>query len=137
MDSYLNELNLLNNRLKDFVLLAPISGDIVRQFSRDTLLLVNDLSHLVLTAPVRYENIHHLTEGEPVRIELKNIPEELSGKLVSVSKEVKILNGVQVLYSRIVLDSSKAALVPGLLIGGEIVLPKVTIKEYLFSLFES
>jgi hypothetical protein len=137
INSYLSEMKLLNDRLKDFVLVAPISGDIIKQFSRDTLLVVNDMSRLVLTAPVRYENVHYLAEGEPVRIELKNMSEELTGKLVSISKEVKGLNGVQVLYSRIVLDSSKTTLVPGLLIGGEIILPNVTIKEYLFSLFES
>jgi hypothetical protein len=135
IDSYLNEMKLLKNRLKDFTLTAPISGEIIKQFSRDTLLLVNNTSGLILIAPVRYENIHYLTEGEPVRIELKNIPEEIKGKLVSVSKEVKNLNGVQVIYSRILLDSSSVNLVPGLLIGGEIILPKISIKEYLFSLF--
>ncbi len=137
IDSYLGEMRLLKNRLKDFVLVSPISGDIIKQSSRDTLLLVNDLSQLILTAPIRYENIHHLSEGQQVRIELKNISEELTGKLVSVSREVKNLNGVQVLYSRILLDSSNATLVPGLLVGGEIILPNVSIKEYLFSLFES
>ncbi len=136
IESYRREMKLLNDRLKDFVLVAPISGEIVKQFSRDTLLLVNDMSHLVLTAPIRFENVRHLTEGEKVHIELKNIPEVLTGRLVSISKEAKNLNGVQVLYSRIVLDSSKTALVPGLLIGGEIILPNITIKEYLFSLFE-
>jgi hypothetical protein len=137
IDSYRNEMRLLNNRLKDFVLTAPISGEIIRQCSRDTLLLVNDMSQLILSAPIRYENVHYLAEREPVSIELKNISEELTGKLISISKEVKNLNGIQVLYSRILLDSSKTTLVPGLLIGGEIILPKVTIKEYLFSLFES
>lgn len=136
IDSYLDEIKLLDKRLKDFVLTAPISGEIIKQFSRDTLLLVNNTSELVLTAPIRYEHIHYLTEGELVRIELKNIPEEITGKLVSISKEVKNLNGVQILYSRILLDTSNVNLVPGLLAGGEIILPKVTIKEYLLSLFE-
>jgi hypothetical protein len=137
MDSYLNEMKLIKNRLKDFVLTAPVSGDIIKQSSRDTLLLVNNTSRLVLISPVRYEQIHYLTEGEPVRIGLKNIPDELTGRLISISKEVKNLNGVQIIYARVLLDSATANLVPGLIVGGEIILPKITIKEYVFSLFEN
>jgi hypothetical protein len=57
--------------------------------------------------------------------------------LLSLSKQVKILNGVQILYARIVVDPKKLNLVPGLIVGGEIILPKITIPQYLISLLEN
>ncbi|RPI03787.1 MAG: HlyD family efflux transporter periplasmic adaptor subunit, partial [Ignavibacteriae bacterium] len=137
IDSYLHEIELLKKRLKDFVLLAPISGEIQRDNPMDTLLVVNNTSQLILYAPVRFEKSQYIHEGDKVQIELKNIPEEISGTVFSLSKEVKILNGVQILYARIILDPQKNNLVPGLFVGGEINLPKVTITEYLISLFDN
>jgi hypothetical protein len=136
IDSYLNEIQLLKKRLKDFVITAPISGEIIKEFSGDTILIVNNTSQVILTAPIRYEHIKYLTEGKPVTLELKYSSEEIKGTLVSISKEVKNLNGVQILYARILIDSSALTLVSGLVIPGEIALPRVTIKEYLFSLLK-
>jgi hypothetical protein len=137
IDSHFGEIELLKKRLKDFVLTSPISGDILREYSKDTLLVVNNTSKFILYAPVRFENAQYLREGEQVQIELRNVPEEVTGVLHSLSKEIKILNGVQILYARIIIDPQKLNMVPGLLIGGEIILPKVTITQYLISLFEN
>ena len=137
IDSYLREVGLLNKRLNDFVLKSPISGDVLRDFSTDTLLVVNNTSKLILYTPVRFEKAQYLQEGETVQIELKNVSENVTGVLLSLSKEVKILNGVQILYARILIDPQKSTMVPGLLIGGEIILPKVTITQYLISLLEN
>jgi hypothetical protein len=137
IQSYLNEIELLKKRLQDFILQSPIHGDIIRNFSKDTLLIVSNTSCLVLNVPVRYEKTYYLTEEEPVRIALKNIPEELTGTLVALSKEVKMINGVQILYARISIETNKHRLVSGLVIGGEIILPKVTVFEYLYSLFDN
>jgi hypothetical protein len=135
--SYNKEAQLLRKRLKDFVITAPIHGEIIKRFSQDTLLTVNNTSQLILTAPLRYENKYYLTEGDSVSILIKSSSEEIRGKLVSISKEVRNLNSAQVLYVNILVDSSYTELIPGLLIQGEIILPKVTIKEFLFSLFKN
>jgi hypothetical protein len=137
IDSYLSEIELLNKRLKDFVLKSPVSGEILREYSQDTLLVVNNTSQLILYAPVRFEKSQYLKEEDVVQIELKNVSEEVTGAVLSLSKEVKILNGVQILYARILIDPQKLNLVPGLLVGGEIILPKVTVTEYLISLLEN
>jgi hypothetical protein len=137
IDSHLGEIELIKKRLKDFVLKSPISGDILREYSKDTLLVVNNTSELVLYAPVRFETMQYLKEGEIVQVELTNISEEVKGVLLSLSKQVKILNGVQILYARIVVDPQKLNLVPGLIVGGEIILPKITIPQYLISLLEN
>ncbi|MBN1398918.1 MAG: hypothetical protein JXA06_12870 [Bacteroidetes bacterium] len=133
--SYLSEIELLEKRIKDFVLQSPIQGDIVRDFSTDTLLIVSNTSCLVMVAPIRYEEIHHLSEGAKIRIVLRSLSQELNGTIIAISKEAKTINGVQILYTRIALDSNKNRLVPGLMLSGKIILPKVTIIEYLASLF--
>jgi hypothetical protein len=137
INSYLNEIDLLKKRLNDFILKSPISGDILKVFSTDTLLVVNNTSQLILNTPIRFEKTQYVREGTVVQLELKNTPEKITGNLQSLSKEVKILNGVQVLFARILVDPQDIYLVPGLVIGGEIILPKVTISEYLFSLLEN
>jgi hypothetical protein len=133
--SFLNEIELLEKRIQDFILRSPIQGDIVRELSNDTLLVVSNTSCLILNAPIRYEKTSYLTEGEKVRIVLKNVPKELEGTLIAISKEAKTISGVQILYSRIAIDTNEYRLVPGLVLGGEIILPKVTVFEYLYSLF--
>jgi len=137
INSYRIEAQLLKNRLNGLVITAPISGEVIKQFSQDTLLTVNNTSHFILTAPLRYEARYYLTEGDTIELSVKSSPEGLRGKLVSVSKEVRSLNGVQVLYINILVDSTSAGLIPGLVIQGELILPKVTIKEYLISLFRN
>ena len=133
--SYLDEIALLELRLQSFVLLAPIPGDVVRSFSSDTLLMVNNCSCAILKAPIRYEQAYQLTEGASLWIALKNAPEEITGVLIDVSKEVKVINGVQIRYARIALDEDAHPLMPGLTVGGEIILPKVRASEYLYGLF--
>jgi hypothetical protein len=137
IDSYLNEIKLLEKRLKDLVLASPVSGEILREYSRDTLLVVNNTSQLILYAPIRFEKSQYLKEGDVAQIELNNIPNVVSGVVLSLSKEAKILNGVQILYARILINPQKINLVPGLFVGGEIILPKVTITEYVASLLEN
>lgn len=137
INSYQKEARLLQERLKDFIITAPISGEISRQFFLDTLLIINNTSSLILTCPLRYENRYYLTEGDTVRLSIKGVPGEIKGKLISIGKEVRNLNGVQILYVTISVTPAQAELIPGLVIQGEIILPKVTIKEFLVSLFKN
>jgi multidrug efflux pump subunit AcrA (membrane-fusion protein) len=137
INSYSAELELQKKRLSNFVLTAPISGEILREYSRDTIISVSNTSALVLTAPLRYEQMKYVTEGRAVTVKLNLVSGEISGQLLSVSKEIKNLNGVQVSYCRILLDSPPPNLLPGLLIQGKILLPNLTIREYLISLFDN
>lgn len=135
--AYTNEIALVEKRLRDLVIQSPVGGDINRRFSEDTLLIVNNASVIILSTPIRFEKVHHLAEGSPLRIRVANVGDELTGTLFAISKEVETINGVQVLTVRIILDSNVVGLVPGLLIPGEINLPKVSVIEYLASLFEN
>jgi hypothetical protein len=136
INNYGRELNLQQNRLSDFVLTAPISGEILREYSLDTILAVNNISTLILTAPIRYEKTGFLLEGQKIFIKLRNYSEPIPGRITSISKEIKYLSGAQVTLCRIHVESPPQNLIPGLLVQGQILLPDVTVKEYLFSLFD-
>jgi len=137
IQAYLDEITLLEERLQDFVLRSPVSGDIIRNFSKDTLLIVNNTSRLILKAPVRYEKANYLAEGDSVRLAIKNVPVELTGFIVAISKQVEIVNGVQVLNIRISLATNDYRLVPGLIAGGEIILGQVTVADYMRAIFDN
>ncbi|MCC6395641.1 MAG: hypothetical protein IT282_01395 [Bacteroidetes bacterium] len=132
--SYRGEIALLESRLQSFILLAPIPGDVVRSFSVDTLFTVSNCSCAILHAPIRCAQAHHLTEGESLCISLKNVPGETTGVLVDLAKRVDVINGVQVRYARIALERDACPLLPGLTVGGEIILPRVRASEYLLGL---
>jgi multidrug efflux pump subunit AcrA (membrane-fusion protein) len=137
INSFNAELLLQKKRLHNFIITSPVSGEILREYSRDTIISVSNTSALVLTVPLRYEQMHLVAEGQIVRMVFDTFSGEVAGKIVSVSKEIKNLNGVQILYCRILLPSPPPALLPGLLVRGKILLPDLSIKEYLFSLFDN
>jgi len=66
IDSYSKEARLLRERLDNFTITAPISGELSRQYFQDTLVTVNNTAYLILTGPLRYENKYYLTEGDTV-----------------------------------------------------------------------
>jgi hypothetical protein len=134
--AYENELALLTQRQRDHIILAPVSGEMVRHVSRDTLFMVNNTSSLVLFAPVRYEKSHYLHEGQEVEIALNNFHETLRGTVVAIGKEAELMNGIQVLHTRIIIDAPDSPVVPGLTIGGDIMLQKVSLLKYLYAMFE-
>lgn len=136
IDNYSRELNLHRERLRDFVLTAPISGEILREYSRDTIIAVNNISSLVLSAPIRYEQSGSLSEGQTVSITIRNFPEPIQGKVTSISKEIKFLSGAQVTMCRIRIEVPPPNLIPGLIVQGKILLPDVTLLDYLTSLFD-
>jgi hypothetical protein len=137
INANINELRVIRNRMDESVLTAPISGDIAWGFSRDTLFKVNNMSQVVLTALIRYGQIPYLSEGQPVQISLRNISGELTGRVVSISREMTVVGGTQVLPASILLESPDKRLVPGLLIAGEIILPKITIKDFVLSILRN
>lgn len=137
INAYKKELLVLRDRLQDFLLLAPISGNIIKNFSPDTLLVVDDTSQLILTSPIRFEESVELKEGQIINLRISHAQVEIQGKLVAVSKQVKQLNGVQVVLTRIMVDSENLNLLPGLLVTGEVVLPNITVKDYFISIFRN
>jgi hypothetical protein len=137
IQAYRGEIDLLENRLRDFIIRCPVSGEIVRNYSKDTVLIVNNASRLILSVPIRYEKAKYLNAGDSVRIALKNMPEEIAGVIVGISKQVEKINGIQILTARISIGNNGYRLVPGLTVGGEIVLAPVTMLDYVKALFDN
>lgn len=137
IDTRLREIDALKARLREYVLRSPVSGEIIRNYSTDTLLIVNNTSCLIFSAPVRYEKAQYLSEGSRVEIRLKNFSQPLQGTLISISKEAETINGVQILPVRICVDKPSMRIVPGLTMPGDIVPARITLLEYVYSLFDA
>lgn len=131
-----NEIGVLEARLEGFVLRSPVSGELIRNFSRDTLLIVNNTSSLILNVQIRFEKTGALAEGDTVRLALKHASAELSGRIVAISKVVETVNAVQIVTARIAIDGANTRLLPGLTVGGEIILGRETLLDHMAALFD-
>ncbi len=128
-----NELDVLKRRSKNFVVISPINGIVNRSFSSDTILSIINLDQVVMNVPLKIAYMNALKEGESVSVKFENHAEDFQAKLLSLSKEVKMLNGEQVIVAAILIDNSGKQLLPGMITQGTIRLGSISIWNYLTS----
>ena len=128
-----NELDARKKRSNNFVVLSPISGIVNRSFSPDTILSVINLDKVVMNVPLKIAYMNTLKEGESVSVRFENYSEDFQAQLLSLSKEVKILNNEQVIVAAILINNSEKQLLPGMITQGTIRLGTISIWDYLTS----
>ena len=128
-----NELEVQKKRSKNYVVVSPINGIINRSFSSDTILSVINLERVVMNVPLKITYMNSFKEGEVVSVKFENYPEDFNARLLSLSKEVKMLNREQVIVAAILINNSGEQLLPGMITQGIIRLGSISIWEYLTS----
>ncbi len=128
LESQIEKYSQLKNKL---TILSPISGNLISGTSSDTILTVIDLDKLVLTFPVEFRLLQHFVTGKIIQINLGDLEIEVTGKIISRSSEVHFLDGKQVVTVNALIDNPGAALLPGLILQGDIHLNNMTIKDFI------
>lgn len=124
-------LEVLRNRKNDLTIISPISGYISDIYSPDTLLAVVNESEVVLHLPVKLEDLELLKNDQSVRLKFSDGEEDFTGRVVSISRQVKFIDNQQVVFVSIELKNEEGRLIPGMVKEGYIMLKEITFFEYL------
>ncbi|MDP2300878.1 MAG: hypothetical protein Q8N03_00445 [Ignavibacteria bacterium] len=126
-----SELESLINRSKSFIVLSPISGILNPSFSPDTILSIVEIEKVVFNIPLKTNYRNAINEGDSISIKLDNFDSTFKAKILSISKEVKIVNSEQVIIATILINNVKRQLLPGMIAQGTIKFGTIPIWDYL------
>ncbi len=114
------KLDFLKKMISDFVLTTPISGKMISSFSPDTLLNIINYKEIILHTPVRVDDLSEFAEGQEIVSNFTGIDEPAKGKIISIDKQVKFVNGQQVVFLSVLFDNKLEKLLPGMVIENSI-----------------
>lgn len=89
-----NELAILQKRFNGFTITSPIDGIVNRKTNSDTLMIIADDSKYVLLCPIKVQDSKFISNT--ASIEIKTDDESVLAKVYEKDKNVKIVNGIQV-----------------------------------------
>ncbi len=115
-----NEIYVLQKRFESNNITIPISGIVNRTFSKDTLLIVNDISKAVVTVPVKWSEFRKLNLNQNVLISALGIDEEIIGEVIEIDNSVKMIQNVQYVMVTVLSEEKINYLKPGLIVDCEI-----------------
>jgi len=126
-----NEIEILEKRLANAVMTAPISGMVSASFSSDTLAVVQDTNQYAVVLPVPWNQYANLSPSQSVSINIMGISEPLTGELLHISNKVWVINGESYLGVVIAIPSIPVSIVPGLIAQCRILGPSMGVWEYV------
>lgn len=133
METIEKQLQFIKERTSKLYITSPIDGVADQKFSSDTLLTVFKTDEVILDTPIRISEMDKVEVGSSLKIELQKNDITVSGKIISISKEVKILDGNQVVFARVLIDNSTEKLLPGMIVDCTLRLGKISLNNYLYN----
>jgi hypothetical protein len=123
-------LKFLKEREAQLTILSPINGKIIASFSPDTLLIVSDINQIVLHVPVKLDQLQEFKVDQIFPISVTTFPNEFTGKIISIDREVRLVTGQQTVFISILMENSSNQLLPGMLLQNKLKIGEVTLWEY-------
>lgn len=127
-----SQLKFLFERAERLYILSPIGGIVSQSFSPDTLLTVLKMDEVMLNIPVKLSDVNNFKRGTNSKIELGQNHESIIGKTISISNEVQIMDGNQVVFARMLIKNPNEKYLSGMVLPCRITLDKISLKDYLF-----
>ncbi|MFH1515139.1 MAG: hypothetical protein ABIG42_06740, partial [bacterium] len=124
------EIAAIQKRMQTHTIISPISGKINRVFSSDTLLVISDTSAYTAFIPVKCDELPYLSRAEIVNLILTGSSKSIRGKLLSLDKEMRFINGEQVVTATGLFTGISTDILPQMIVRCEIVCESVTALEY-------
>lgn len=129
-----SKLSIVKMQQKQHLIISPIDGKIISSFSPDTLLYVSNFHEVVLHVPIKIIDLKEFHPGQDLIIQNDLLEETFPGKVLSIEKEVHIINGQQVVYLSLVANNDKINLLPGMILENELILRKTSFLNQLINL---
>lgn len=131
ISSLQNQLDILNQRNKNFTLLSQVTGIARRIASGDTLLIISDTSEYIVYMSVIWEDRDLLFTGQDIFISFPKASVTPEARLLRVEHAVYNINGKQVSMATALINKNVKELVPGLMVECEIECDPLTPREFL------
>jgi hypothetical protein len=131
VNSIKKRLDFLKSKESQLSIISPIEGRVISSFSPDTLFNVTNFNQVVLHIPVKLIDLTDFYEGQNIPISFSNNREVMKGKILSIDKEVKMINNQQVVFLSLILDNPASFLLPGMVIETSMTLGKITLIKQL------
>ena len=125
------EIEALEERLRDNVLVAPLSGLVTNFFSGDTLLVVQDTTGYAAALPVRWQERDYVAVGQPVELMVKGRAAPLSATVRHIGRTAFLLNGAQFFGATAQVAAEGVGLAAGLVVRCSIPCGSVKLSEYV------
>lgn len=124
-------VNFLRERESQMYITSPIQGKIIPTFTPDTFLNITNYSSVVLHLPVRLKDLSEFYEGQRIPVSFATIEKSFTGKILTISKEIKIINEQQAVFISVLFENNSDLLLPGMVLESAIKLRRITLFDYL------
>ncbi|MBN2424215.1 MAG: hypothetical protein JXR46_01875 [Calditrichaceae bacterium] len=130
------EINVFKTRRDRYHLTAPLSGELNMNFSTDTLAHIRSSDSFIAVLPVIYEDLPRIKNGAKLILSPLNTPDPVEGRIIMIDKIIRVFQGRQVIYATAVIEDAHQALLPGLIMKGEITCNQVLLREYVYNIIK-
>lgn len=124
-------MKFLKERESQLVFLSPIDGKVISSFSTDTLLNVTNYNGVVLHTPIKISDLHQIKTGQTIKVSLTGFDHVYKGEIISVNKEVKFVDGQQVVFVSLLLENFSDKLLPGMVVENSLTTGETTLFEHI------
>ena len=130
--SYNEELALMLDLKKQYLITAPLSGRLTYNSGKDIteLLSVIDIQEYSLYSPVKISNQHYLKLNSKIQFSIEGADREFTAQLYEVYDKVEIINNQQLVLTKSIIDQESDFINPGLTVQCKHVCDTITIWEY-------
>lgn len=111
-----NEIRILQKRFESNNIVSPIDGEIIRTFSSDTLLTINDLNQNIVLVPVKWKNLKNIQIDQEVSISSDGVDEIITGRILNIDNTVKSAGSIQYVLVTVLSEAKLEELKVGLLV---------------------
>lgn len=126
-----NKIKFLYEKKYKFTLTAPFGGELIPSFNTDTLFNLINRTEAVLHMPISVKDIRFFIEGGFLQIKFPETGSSFAAKILSVGKEVKIMNGKQTVFISLSVPNDDFILLPGMVIKCSLLTHPVSLAKYL------
>lgn len=131
IDALKSRLAYLKSRQSQLLVTSPIPGSVTSTFAPDTFLSVTNYRAIVLHVPVKITDLPEFHEGQTVSAYFPSLERTCEGTILSVGRNVTLMDEQQVVYLSIQFENSARVFMPGMVVRNTLRLRKITMLEYL------
>jgi hypothetical protein len=124
-------LNSIRERMTKLAIVSPISGRVGVVYSPDTLMSIINDKEIVLHTAIKTKDIELFSAGQHLHLKFGDKEKKIEGEVLTISREVDIVNGEQVAFASILVDNSDGKLMSGMVIENYIEVREMSFWEYL------